>query len=84
MDVSVCGELAGTPSGALGLIALGFNQLSVSPSNLPYVRFLCSKVDKYMLTTVRRDILNLKKNSEIERYLIEALESIHPALIEIE
>lgn len=37
-----------------------------------------------MLSTVRRDILNLKKNSEIERYLIEALESIHPALIEIE
>lgn len=84
MDVSVCGELAGTPSGALGLMALGFKQLSVSPSNLPYVRFLSGKVDRLLLSSVRRDILNLKKNSEIERYLIETLESIHPALIEIE
>lgn len=84
MDVSVCGELAGTPSGALGLIALGYKQLSISPSHVPYIRYLCKKVDKYLLGTVKRDILNIKKNTDIERYLIEALETIDPALIEIE
>ncbi len=84
MDVSVCGELAGTASGALGLIALGYRQLSISPSHVPYIRFLCRKLNKYILSTVRRDILGMKKKNEIERYLIETLESIDPALIEIE
>jgi phosphotransferase system enzyme I (PtsP) len=84
MDVSVCGELAGTTSGALGLIALGYKQLSVSPSHVPYIRYLCKKVDKHMLGTVRRNILNIKKQTDIERYLIEALEKIDPSLIDIE
>lgn len=84
LDVSVCGEMAGTPSGALALIALGYKQLSVSPSHVPYIRFLCSKVDKYILSTLRRDLLNMRKRTEIERYLIETLESVDPALIEIE
>jgi len=84
MDVSVCGEIAGTPSGALSLIALGYRQLSVSPSHVPYIRYLCKKLDKYMLGTVRRDILNIQKKSDIERYLIEALETVDPALLEIE
>ena len=84
MDISVCGELAGTTAGALGLIALGYKQLSVSPSHVPYIRFLCKTVDKYILSTVRRNILGMKKRNEIERYLIETLERVHPALIEIE
>lgn len=84
MDISVCGELAGTTAGALCLIALGYKQLSVSPSHVPYIRFLCKTVDKYILGTVRRNILGMKKRNEIERYLIETLESVHPALIEIE
>jgi len=84
MDVSVCGELAGTPSGALSLLSLGYNQLSVSPSNVPTVRYLCNRIDKDILNTVRHKILNIRKKSEIERYMIETLESIDPALIEIE
>ena len=84
MDVSVCGELAGTPSGALSLLALGYNQLSVAPSNVPTVRYLCNRIDKDLINTVRHKILNIRKKSEIERYMIETLESIDPALIEIE
>jgi phosphotransferase system enzyme I (PtsP) len=84
MDVSVCGELAGTPSGALSLLSLGYNQLSVSPSNVPTIRYLCNRIDKDLLNDVRHKILNIRKKSEIERYMIETLESIDPALIEIE
>lgn len=84
MDVSVCGELAGTPSGALSLLSLGYTQLSVSPSNVPTVRYLFNRIDKDLLNTVRHKILNIRKKSEIERYMVETLESIDPALIEIE
>jgi len=84
MDVSVCGEMAGTPSGALSLMSLGYKQLSVSPSNIPSIRYLCKRTDKDLLDTVRHKILNIRKKSDIERYIVEALESIDPALIEIE
>ena len=84
MDVSVCGELAGTPSGALSLLSLGYTQLSVSPANVPTVRYLCNRIDRDLLNTVRHKILNIRKKSDIERYMIETLESIDPALIEIE
>ena len=84
MDVSVCGELAGRPSGALSLLSLGYNQLSISPANVPTIRYLCNRLDKNLLNTVRHKILNTRKKSDIERYMVETLESIDPALIEIE
>lgn len=84
INVSVCGELAGSPSGALSLLSLGYNQLSISPSNVPTIRYLCNRIDKDLLNTVRHKILNIRKKSEIERFMIDTLESIDPALIEIE
>jgi len=84
MDVSVCGELAGTPSGALCLLSLGYNQLSASPANVPTIRYLCNRINNDLLNTVRHKILNTRKKSDIERFIIETLESIDPALIEIE
>ena len=84
MEVSVCGELAATPSGALSLMSLGYSNLSVSPSNVPTIRYLCNRIDKDLLNAVRHKILKMHKKSEIERFMIETLESIDPALIEIE
>lgn len=84
MDVSVCGELAGSPSGALSLLSLGYSQLSASPSNVPTIRYLCNRIDKDLLNRVRHKILNIRKKTEIERFMIDTLESIDPALIEVE
>lgn len=84
IDVSVCGELAGTPSGALCLLALGYRRFSVSPSHVPAIRYLCNRLDKKVLDSVRAKTLHINKRSDIERHLIETLERIDPALIEIE
>ena len=83
IDVSVCGELAGTPSGALCLLALGFRRFSVSPSHVPAIRYLCNRVTEEVLDSVRTETLSINKRSDIERHLIETLEQIDPALIEI-
>ncbi|MCG8614195.1 MAG: phosphoenolpyruvate--protein phosphotransferase [Pseudomonadales bacterium] len=37
-QVSICGELAGDPAGAVLLIAMGFDALSMNASNLPKVK----------------------------------------------
>jgi phosphotransferase system, enzyme I, PtsP len=84
LDVSVCGELAGTPSGALCLLALGYRRFSVSPSHVPVIRYLCNRLDEKVLDSVREETLSITKRSDIERHLIETLEQIDPALIEIE
>lgn len=84
IDVSVCGELAGTPSGALCLLALGYRHFSVSPSHVPVIRYLCNRLDKNVLDSLRAQTLHINKRSDIERHLIETLEQIDPALIEIE
>jgi phosphotransferase system enzyme I (PtsP) len=83
-EVSVCGEMAGTPSGALALMAIGYRQLSVSPSQAPIIRYLFNRIDSGLLHTVRCKILNERKETEIRGYIIEVLESIDPALINIE
>lgn len=38
IDLSVCGEMAGDPAGALALVGLGIRTLSMAPSSLPAVR----------------------------------------------
>ena len=83
-EVSVCGELAGTPTGALGLISLGYHNLSVSPSRAPILRFLSKRLDEKLIKDVRSKILNEKKENEIKRYLIEVIESIDKKLMEVE
>lgn len=83
-EVSICGEFAGTPSGALASMAIGYRQLSVSPSQSPVIRYISRRVSEDFLHTVRYKILNERKEIEIRGYMIEALESIDPALINLE
>src|SRR5699024_385026 len=44
MPTSVCGELAGDPSGALLLMGMGFDALSMTASSLPKVRAAIRRV----------------------------------------
>ena len=83
-EVTVCGEMAGTPPGALALLSLGYDQLSILPSRTPVIRHLCRQADEGYLGGVRNKILSEKNGREIESCLNEALESLDPILVEIE
>ncbi len=76
--------MAGSPSGALILMALGYKNLSVAPSRAALVRYMANKLDNNMLNKVRSEIITQKKEAEIERYIYEILEDIDPTLVEIE
>lgn len=45
IDLSVCGEMAGDPAGALALIGLGVRHLSMTPSAIPAVRRAIRRAD---------------------------------------
>jgi len=83
-ELSICGEMAGVPSGTLLLLALGYRHLSVSPLRFPYVKFLSDRLSERMLEGIRSDVLLLTKESDIERYLKDILNSINPMLLEVE
>jgi phosphotransferase system, enzyme I, PtsP len=83
-EVTVCGELAGTPTGALALISIGYRRLSVLPSRAPIIRYICKRINEDSFRAVQSKILSERKEREIERYLNEVLESLDPNFIEVE
>lgn len=83
-EVSICGEMAGTPSGAVTLLSLGFRNLSVSPSRAPVLRYIVNRLNNDMLGNLRNEILSQKKESEIKRVVYDLTQSINPSLVEIE
>ena len=42
--VSICGEMAGDPSAAVLLMAMGFDSLSMNATNLPKVKWLLRQI----------------------------------------
>lgn len=83
MEISLCGEIAGSISGALILLSLGYRVLSVSPTRAPVIRYLVNNIDIGLLEDIKKHILFEKKEKEIETYLNEVIESIYPSLSEL-
>lgn len=83
MEVSLCGEIAGSLSGALILLSLGYRVLSVSPTRAPVIRYLVNNINTSLLEEIKKKILFEKKEKEIQRYLSEVIENIHPTLSEL-
>lgn len=83
-EVTVCGELAAAPAGALALLALGYRRLSVLPTRAPLVRRLCKRASPEQLEQVRRGILSERKGTDVQRLLSDWLGRIDPILSEVE
>ena len=83
-EVSVCGEMAGSVSGALALIALGYRHLSVLPSKIPLIHYLCKHLKTEKLKEVQTYLLKENNETEIKRYLSDLIQTLDPKLSEIE
>jgi phosphotransferase system enzyme I (PtsP) len=84
LDVSVCGELAGSVSGALALTALGYRALSVAPPQAAAIAYLCRRLDQQTLAALRPALLEQHDEREIARSLDDALGRIDPLLLEVD
>ncbi|HBE79045.1 MAG TPA: phosphoenolpyruvate--protein phosphotransferase [Firmicutes bacterium] len=73
--VSVCGEMASQPSGALLLLGMGIDQLSVSPAVLPEIKMLVRKTPWLAAQQIAKDVMEFRTVGEIEKYLKEYLDS---------
>lgn len=74
LPVSVCGEMAGTPMGALLLIGLGFRQLSMSGRSLPRVKYLLHHLDPAILQPFMQQVLKAETAIEIKKLSADFME----------
>lgn len=74
VPVSLCGELAGDPLGAVTLIGLGFRNLSMSSANLLRVKAILRQIDSGWAETVSNGLLNLDDPKVIRSTLQLALQ----------
>lgn len=75
LPVSVCGELAGDPIGALLLVGLGYRSLSMNTSNVARVKYLLRKVDSRQLEALSSSALTQPYSRETYNTMLEYLES---------
>ncbi|MEZ4455975.1 MAG: putative PEP-binding protein [Gemmatimonadales bacterium] len=74
IPVSVCGEMASEALGALLLLGLGFESLSVAPPTLPRVKWLVRKVPMTVCREAARAALDAETATEVQSLLREAVQ----------
>ncbi|WP_448248344.1 phosphoenolpyruvate--protein phosphotransferase [Thalassotalea agariperforans] len=74
VPLSLCGELASEPAGALLLLAMGYDKLSMNPHNLARVKWVIRHVDYAKAQKVLAHTLTLCSPKEVKSYLNEQLE----------
>ncbi len=65
--VAVCGEIAGDTRLAPILVALGIDELSMTPTALPTVRATLSQLSAPMLQDIAQQVLNASTVAEVEK-----------------
>ena len=74
LDVSICGELAGEPIGALILLGLGYKKLSMNATNMSKIKYLINAVSSKELQCCVKKALIAKNGSEIRAIFVGYME----------
>jgi phosphoenolpyruvate-protein phosphotransferase (PTS system enzyme I) len=67
--VGVCGEMAGDPSKTIILLALGVNELSMSPVAVPEVKRVIRSLRFEEIRHLREEIINFSTVAEVAQYV---------------
>jgi len=73
VPLSICGELANEPSGALLLVAMGYKNLSMSAHSLAKVRWVIRHVEHGKLKVILTKVLSLTNTADVHSYMDEQL-----------
>ncbi len=80
IKLSVCGEMAADPIGAILLIGLGVDTLSVSFQSVGILKKIVRSVSYRESRRMAEHALQMRTNSEIERYMKNEIENRFPDL----
>ncbi|WP_019616464.1 phosphoenolpyruvate--protein phosphotransferase [Psychromonas ossibalaenae] len=74
LEVSICGELAGDPIGALILLGLGYNKLSMNANNMGKIKYLINAVPLHELENCCEQALKANSGTEIRAIFVNYLD----------
>ena len=69
IPVAMCGEMGGDPIYALVLLALGFDELSMTSGQIPVVKNILRRSNRTEATELLKAAMELTTAEEIERYI---------------
>ena len=74
--LSLCGELAGDPRGAILLMAMGYDALSMNAVNLPRVKSAIRQVHKKDIIRLLDTVLTLETSEQVTTHLSAMMEPL--------
>lgn len=74
LDVSICGELAGEPYGALLLVAMGYHKLSMNQASLARINYLLRRVSQQDLSELLIIVLCQSNGQQVRTLLANFLQ----------
>jgi phosphotransferase system enzyme I (PtsI) len=80
--VSVCGEMASEPVFIPILLALGVDELSISPPLIPGAKFLVRHMDPSQLKTIASMALDFAEENELIEFSRSIIQDCAPALLD--
>jgi phosphotransferase system, enzyme I, PtsP len=69
----ICGELAGTPAGAVLCLAMGYDVLSMNATNLPKVKWVIRNITLLQSRRMLAQVLKMQQADEIQAFMREQL-----------
>ncbi len=73
ISVSICGELAGDPGAAILLMAMGFDMLSMSATNLPKVKSVIRGISSTIAKDLLAEVMTMSNADQIRERVEQAL-----------
>lgn len=74
--ISLCGELASHPAGAILLLAMGFDKISMNGHNVPRIKWVIRHISLIQAQHILSHTLTLSTTEAVHSYLNEQLEKL--------
>lgn len=76
LQVSICGEMAADPGGALLLMAMGYDALSMNATNLPRVKSTIRSVSMVQAKVLLDKVMRMDDADKIQALMTETMKSL--------
>jgi phosphotransferase system enzyme I (PtsI) len=82
IECAMCGEMAGDPVYALILLALGLDNLSMNPADIPRVKRVIRSTSLADAKKLLEEAMSFSSHDEIERYVLNQMQERFPEVFE--
>ena len=76
IPLSLCGELAGDPAGAILLLAMGYDKLSMNPHNIARIKWIIRHINLQQAQSILTHVLLLHTAKQVHSYLKDQLDQL--------